>query len=442
MTHERDFDQIAEAWLAAFPNEAPDRAVVAVLAAIETTPQVRRSWRWPAWRQIHMSPRSFAVVGTLVLAIVIGGSLLLRENANVAHPSPSPSAVPADIYPSLVAQWAGVPHDANGIAQNAYARSHFRADHVWDISGEAVPTGLGSDVAVIGPDQVRLTAKTSTATCQKGEVGTYRFALSPGQKRLTLTAETDPCTARAIATTGEWIRVDCRTGPQIAGGDNDCYGDLEAGTYRSRAVDLRFEITDREPPIVYGALTFTVPAGWSHVADNATRFWLMPSSEYARLHDGEALDGLYVFGHPQAASEADGCPSQPEPGVGLTPGAIMGSITGRTAFKTSAPEPITINGRSGLWTDVQLDPSWKKSCDWRDDGSPIAPILYANTGLSAVDATARERLILLDIGHGDSVGIEIFGADPSRWDAYVAEAMRIVQSFEFAEPLPVASPSP
>ncbi|MFL5685670.1 MAG: hypothetical protein ACJ77D_06400 [Chloroflexota bacterium] len=435
MTHERDFDRIAQAWLSVAPNEAPDRVVAAVLEAIETTPQVRRPWRWSAWRQIRMSPRTFAVVGTLLLALVIGGSLLLRENANVAHPSPSPSAVPADVDPSLLAAWAGAPHTTTGIAyaQGSIVRSSFRKDGLWQISGASVPTGLTSSITTTGPGRLTLTVKDSNLTCQKGDVGTYDFVISPGKKRLTLTVENDPCMARSIAAAGDWVRVDCRTGPQIAGGDNDCYGDLEAGTYRSRAVDLRFEILDREPPIVYGGLTFTVPDGWSHVADNATRFWLMPSAEYPRLHDGEALDGLYVFGHPQAASQDEGCPMEAEKGVGVTPAAIMASITSRPSLKTTPPELITINGRPGLWTDIQLDPSWTKSCEWHD-GSPIAPILYANTGLSAVDANARERLIVLDIGHGDAVGIEIFAVDAARWDSYVTEAMRIVQSFEFAEP--------
>jgi len=67
---------------------------------------------------------------------------------------------------------------------------------------------------------------------------------------------------------------------------------------------------------------------------------------------------------------------------------------------------------------------------------PLLPgyLSYA-TGLSAVDATARERLVLLDIGHGDTVAIEIFAADPPDWDSYVAEAMRIVESMQFAEPV-------
>jgi hypothetical protein len=380
-----------------------------------------------------MSPRTFAIVGTLVVAVVVARSLLLTDRSKVAAPTAPPSTAPADILPSLVDEWAGAPNTADGIAQGAIIRSYFNVKGRWDISGDTVPIGLTSNVAVLGADRLTLTATRSTKACHEGDLGTYRYTLSPGQKRLTLTADSDACAARKIAVDGDWIRNDCKTGPSIAGGDYDCYGDLEAGTYASREVDLRFEIQDREPPIVYGALTFTVPAGWSHVADNATRFWMMPSSEYPRIHEGVPLDGLYIFGHPQASSQADGCPYEAEQGVGLTPAALMGSLTSRPSLRTTAPQPITINGRSGLWTDVQLDPSWRKSCQW-SDGAATAPILYANTGLSGVAGDQRERLILLDIGHGDAVGIEIFGADPAQWDAYIAEAMSIVETFRFAEP--------
>jgi hypothetical protein len=434
MTQGRDFDRIAQAWLSVGPNEAPDRAVAAVLDALATTPQVRRPWRGPIWRQIHMSPRTFAVVGTLVLAVVIGSSLLLKEQANVAHPSPSPSVVPSDVFPSLVGPWAGAPHTLTGIAQGSIVRASFHEDGLWQISGASVPAALNSHVVVTGPDRMTMTA-IDTKTCHTGDVGTYRIALSPGKKRLTISSENDPCAARSIVVSGDWIRNECMTGPAIAGGDFDCYGDLEPGTYPSREVDLRHEIGHGQTT-TFGALTFTVPAGWSHVADNATRFWLMKSDGYAHLNDPDLKDeSIYVFGHPQASSQEKGCPSAPQDGVGLTAGAIMAAITSRAAFTATTPRTITINGRSGLWTDLRLDPSWKQSCDFRDDGSPVAPILYANTGLSAVDATARERLVLLDIGHGDTVAIEIFAADPPDWDSYVAEAMRIVESMQFAEPV-------
>ena len=132
-----------------------------------------------------MSPRTFAVVGTLLLAVVIGGSLLLREQANVAHPSPSPSVVPADLLPSLVGRWAGAPHTVTGIAQGSIVRASISESGLWQIGGATIPTGLNSDVAVTGPDRLTLTT-IDTKTCQKGDVGTYRFSLSPGKKRLTL----------------------------------------------------------------------------------------------------------------------------------------------------------------------------------------------------------------------------------------------------------------
>ena len=79
MTQERGFDRIARAWLEAGPNEAPDRAISAVLAAIETTPQLRRPWRWSSWRPITMTPRTFSLIGVLMLALVIGTAPHDRE---------------------------------------------------------------------------------------------------------------------------------------------------------------------------------------------------------------------------------------------------------------------------------------------------------------------------------------------------------------------------
>jgi hypothetical protein len=442
MTHERDFDRIARAWLAAGPDVAPDRAVAAVLEAIETTPQVRRPWRWPVWRQIHMSPRTFALIGALALALLVGSGLVLRSPHEVARPTSPPSTVPQVLVGPLVGFWDGTPRQVPGFDRSPQAYSRFREDGHWDASGVNIPSGiLFSDVALTGPDTVTLTTTTSKRQCETGDVGTYRFTLSPGNNRLTLTALAETCSDRALAAQGEWVRNQCTTGGGIAGGDYDCYGNLEPGTYRSRAVNLRFDISHGEvAPLTYGAITFTVPDGWAHVADNATRFWMMPSDQYPRVHDGVALDGLYVFGDPRAASRVDGCPFEPQPGVGQTPDELMAYLTSVPSLDLSAPRPITINGRSGLVTDIKLDAGWKKSCDWHD-GTPIAPILYANTGLSSVAVGAHERLILLDIGHGDTVAIEIFGAKDAGWTDYVAGTMPIVESFVFAEPEPQAQPS-
>jgi hypothetical protein len=435
MTHERDFDRIARAWLAAGPDEAPDRAVAAVLAAIETTPQVRRPWRWPLWRQFHMTPRAFALVGALVMALLVASSITLRSPHEIARPTRSPSAVPTEIYQSLIDVWAGAPRALAGAPASAIVRATFREGGRLDVSGETIsPLGVQSNVEIVNSDRLKLTTFTKNSRCDEGSVGTYQFLLSPAKKRLRLTPVSDPCADRAVAVEGDWVRTECTTGPGLAGGDWDCYGDLEAGTYKSRAVNLRFDISQGDiAPITYGALTFTVPGGWSHVADNATRFWLMPSDQYPRVHDGVPLDGLFVFGHPQAASQADGCPFEPQPGVGLTPSDLTSFITSLPGIRTSNLQDVTINGRSGARVDIQLDPSWRKTCPWHGE-APMEPFLYVNTGVDGADVTTRLRMIFLDIGHGDTVAVEIAAADPARWDDYVAGAMPIVESFVFAEP--------
>ena len=446
MTQERDFDRIARAWLEAGPDEAPDRAVTAVLQAIETTPQVRRPWRWPVWRQIHMTPRTFTLIGALTLALLVGSSLIIRNRSDVATPTTSPSPVPSGLYQSLVGQWAGAPRVVDELGRSDIVRATFVAAGRWDFSGPSVPSSrFRSDVAVTAPGQLTLTTTAPNNRCQPGDAGTYRYELSPGKKRLTLTAESDPCAERIAAAEGDWVRNDCQTGGVIAGGGAmrsrklpshnwDCYGDLEAGTYKSLEVDVRDEIVEGQTlPVTYGALTFTVPDGWTHVADSATRFWLMPSSQYERIHEGVPLDGLFVFGHPQAASQADGCPFEPQSGVGLTPSDLMSFITSLPGIRTSNVQDVTINGRTGARVDIELDPSWKKTCPWFGD-TPIKPFLYVNTGVDGATGTTRLRMVFLDIGHGDTVAVEVAAADPARWDDLLAQATPIVESFVFAEP--------
>ena len=95
MTSERDFDRLARAWLELGPDEAPDRAIAAVLQAAETTPQVRRPLRMPDWRSFQMSRLPIVATVVAILVVVVGGGLFLsRSNdpAVIGGPSPSPIA--------------------------------------------------------------------------------------------------------------------------------------------------------------------------------------------------------------------------------------------------------------------------------------------------------------------------------------------------------------
>jgi hypothetical protein len=49
---------------------------------------------------------------------------------------------------------------------------------------------------------------------------------------------------------------------------------------------------------------------------------------------------------------------------------------------------------------------------------------------SGVIGEQRQRLILLDIGAGDVLAIALISEDPATFDAFVAEAMPVVESVE------------
>ena len=118
MTSERDFDRLARAWLAVGPDEAPDRAIAAVLQAAETVPQVRRRIRRPLWRFPEMNRLPMFATVVVAIAVVVGGGLFLTRsnepasgvNTATGSPSASPTesdAPPADVPAALRYSWVG-----------------------------------------------------------------------------------------------------------------------------------------------------------------------------------------------------------------------------------------------------------------------------------------------------------------------------------------------
>ena len=114
--------------------------------------------------------------------------------------------------------------------------------------------------------------------CEPGDVGLYTWSLSPGGTLLQLTATSDDCASRRAAFEGEWERSACRNP------DNNCLGDLEAGTYKSQFIGPRLD--DGEPWTAnFGAFSYTVPDGWSNTADFPDDYVLMRSADYAVATD-------------------------------------------------------------------------------------------------------------------------------------------------------------
>jgi hypothetical protein len=79
--------------------------------------------------------------------------------------------------------------------------------------------------------------------------------------------------------------------------------------------------------------------------------------------------------------------------------------------------------------DIWLNGSWTGICNPNDpDKTPI--VTYLNPGL-AVRGDEMTRLVLLDLGEGDTVAIGMWTRDQAAFDAFIPDAMQVVESFRF-----------
>jgi hypothetical protein len=152
MTDDRDFDRIARAWLEIGPNEAPDRAVAAVLEAAETTPQVRPLPQRLLWRFPMLNRLPIAAYVAVAVAIVVGGGLLLLRPNNgsgiggaTQSPSPSPS-VAATPAPTSSPTPTASPSPTQGVFTSDRYGYTISLPAPWRLSAAATATwdGTGS----------------------------------------------------------------------------------------------------------------------------------------------------------------------------------------------------------------------------------------------------------------------------------------------------------
>jgi Tol biopolymer transport system component len=93
MNDDRSLERAARSWLEAGPTDAPDRAVEAALARVQTTSQ-ERDLRIP-WRLPKMNPLArLAIVGVIAVAAIGGALYVLKPSSSVGSPTipPTPPA--------------------------------------------------------------------------------------------------------------------------------------------------------------------------------------------------------------------------------------------------------------------------------------------------------------------------------------------------------------
>jgi len=434
MTTGRDFDRIARAWLELMPDEAPDRTIDAVLRAVDMTPQVRSPWRWPTWRSTPMN-RIPLVLGAAAV-VAIAGALLMSRTA----PGPSVGSSPSPgstIAPSGAASPStGAPIAAGGpIPTELQAR--WMGDHrglvapgagttiVFDVSTFALSQSnaegtrlLSSGASTVGDGLFRLESTATTNGCTKGDVGLYRWILSASARTLTIIEDGDACPTRAGAVAGVWWLMGCTV-------DGDfCLGALDAGTYKSQYIAPRLDPGAEWTPD-FGGLTYTVPEGWANSSDWPNTFGLMPSAEFPGPAGSDPPRSIGIVTQPAAMSQTTPCVLEPATGVARTVDGLVAWIGHAPGLVPTAPAAITIDGHPARWLDLRIDPAFTAKCQ-----GTTPSVGYLTNEVSLLGAE-RQRLILVDLGDGDVVGIIIRASDPAAFDAFAAEAMPIVESFRF-----------
>ncbi len=279
------------------------------------------------------------------------------------------------------------------------------------------PEFLLSDITAGDPGVLRLVARNSTGDCSPGDVGLYAWTLSPKGTQLQLTASEDACTARRAAFEGAWERSACRNP------DNSCLGDLEAGTYKSQFIGPRLD--EGEPWTAnYGAFSYTVPDGWSNTSDFPDNYTLMRSADYAVASDPKdgTKDLVEFYARPGIALQDQTCEPQVKPETGRSVDELIAYVTQHPGLTASIPQPITIDGHAGQMVDVSIAPSWTGRC-------PEVPdrilMLFTETGPDMTGSgleqpglwrTDKMRIVLLDLGDGDVMLIDLLARDPANFD--------------------------
>jgi hypothetical protein len=193
-----------------------------------------------------------------------------------------------------------------------------------------------------------------------------------------------------------------------------------------------------------------VPPGWE-VADDAPR-------SFAVHHLPDAAQGLpsrelviSVLAQPSMTADfaagADCNTVLDAPGVGPGRDGLVAAIRARPGVVSTPPVNVTVGGFSGLMLDLRLAPAWTGGC--MSLGGPLigAPILHGPGPTGAVVGVSEDapvRLILVDLGDGQTLAVVVFGIKPTAsasFEDQAAAAMPIIDSFMIGPSTPSASPT-
>lgn len=156
--------------------------------------------------------------------------------------------------------------------------------------------------------------------------------------------------------------------------------------------------------------TFSVPEGWVNDTDTADFYGLFPDTPANQTEfdsSGSVANTIFmgVVDSPGGLI-CDGVGDA----VGSNAAELADSLVANEALVTSEPVDVTIGDLTGVWVDSYLDPAGTAGCPNMD---------------------ARGRFVFLDIPSGGKLLIMVDSAHAADFEALLAEAMPIVESFQF-----------
>jgi hypothetical protein len=334
---------------------------------------------------------------------------------------------------------AGHAHSWLGAVRGTSSFSATQDRAVLELTTPAFSFGNGGDPAMASiasidaQNRLVLVSNATDADCAKGDTGIYAWSVSAAGTKLTIQPGEDTCANRGSVLPGAWLRAQCNVA------DDLCLGELAAGEYSSAFIEPRLD-GNGAWKARFGAVTYTVPAGWANGADWPNVYEIMPVEEYRAGHNNESAPGftITVLARPAAAkSNGRDCGMDVDPGIETTVLSLVRSLYANPALTVTTPATsIVIDGVSGKWVDVTIAPTWKTHCP--ENPRPFSPLLKeagaAGWGLWERGIGGpwfdKVRLILLDL-NGRPILISISSPTVAGFDAFVARAMPIVESFKF-----------
>ena len=434
MTRDDDIERVLDRWFTEGPTQMPSRFFNETFDRIDRTPEPHSAQGIP---RISLSSRKVRLAAAAAVVVAVAGvaGAFLNQTSSVgvvASPSPTPPTAPTIDPTSIQTKWTSVgPRPNPDPVDPATKEATFMLDER-SLAVDAFYCPVESAWSLAGPDN-RLVLRTLPTNpkalghwdCEAGQEGIYTLTLSSDGDVMTLSLEDRCLPDTSVDPRGQLEPMAVPESVQLVS--------ARAGTGPARRqlrALQRWQRQLRATPVPrWPTRTPCRPAG--------------PSEPYAtpllmRRNDPGTMSVIAILDVAPHTQEAT-CPDAPDPAAGRTAAAMADWLTRVPGLVASTPAPIEIGGYQGLSIDVSVAQGWTTPDCQFVDGKPIvmtfadpAPLPQGGVFVrEAIEGEGHARYILLDVGKGHNLLIEISAPDKASWDDLVQAAMPVVESMQF-----------